>query len=145
LHPFRVKDRFGDRTALLVVFSLLVVVGNSCASSETRTADFQASKLEPSLVDLYDEYRRYKESDTTGSPFQPRQSGIRVVDEHVEIDAVAASDAQILRRELEAIGAKQLAQYGLYVSCKLPISEIARLGRLSALKFARPAISTTDN
>ena len=66
-----------------------------------------------------------------------------MIDDYVVIDAVAASDANALRTDLEVLGLQQAATFGLMVSGRLPISAIRAMAALDSLKFARPAYAAS--
>ena len=117
----------------------------SCASINLDEDKVPESKLEQSLIYVYEEFRRYREQDETGAPFESTLKFVRIIDEHIFIDAIAVDDAQKLKQELERIGAKRIAVYGRYVSCRLPILSIDELAKLGSLRSARPVMSTTGN
>ena len=123
----------------------MLVGSNSCASNHSDGANVPEPKLHQYLVDVYEEYRRYKEQDDTGEPFESLLPFVRIIEEHIFINAVAINDAQKLKQELEQIGAKRVAVYGLHVSCRLPILSIDELASLGSLRSAQPVMSTTGN
>lgn len=117
--------------------------------ADSMRAPKGSRKVSQALVKLHDEYESFRESagNTPVKPetFKSRSASIQVRHGYVAIDAVAADDPEGLRRELEELGAKNLAVYGRVVSGWLPIPAIERLNALSRLQFAAPAYAETNS
>ena len=133
--------------AILVLVPLFLFGGNSCAvndaPNEQQSVAKASSKLDGILMEVYAEYQTHQASNIRGQTFHSTQTTLRILDEHIVIDAVAVKDPRLLEHELKELGAKSIAVAGLYVSCELPIVAIGRLAGLSSLKFARPVFEIT--
>lgn len=120
---------------------LAVLVNASCTLSPAQTVSTEngrSGKVSPELAALYKQYSRYLQSHTIEN-FQPADPSVRVVQDRVIIDAVAAQDVNVLRADLVSLGMKDAVAFGRIVSGQLPISAIPAMGKLSSLQFARPA------
>lgn len=96
-------------------------------------------------LDLLMLYHRHQRADD-GDAFAPEQSGLRVRDGHVVVDAIAAEEGAQLRADLERLGMKGSAAAGRVVSGRLPIEQIpaaAQLQSLRGLTASRPRTRTT--
>jgi len=91
------------------------------------------------LLTLYHHYQRADDSDA----FETQQSGIRVQNGRVAIDAIAASDVQTLQNDLEALGMEGSASTGRVVSGRFPIEHIPEMARLESLRGALPSQART--
>ena len=95
-------------------------------------------KLDSNLIALY---RAYEDYTAAGGPdsglFDPGNASIRVDDGLVLIDAVADSNAEDLKRDLEAIGLVKASAFGRVVSGRLPIDALPAAAELESLRFAR--------
>lgn len=112
-----------------------------CASSEAQRGEGKTevrTKLAGELIALYDEYSRYLASDKRGV-FKPSSPLVRLVDDRVIVDAVASSDANVLKSDLEALGMQQAVAFGLLVAGQLPIVAIRSMAELPSLSSARAA------
>jgi hypothetical protein len=96
------------------------------------------AKVAVELRNVYDEYSTYLASHPAGV-FQPTSRLVRVVDDRVVIDAVAAGDAEILKSDLESLGMRHAVAFGRTVSGELPIAALPAMGALPSLNFARAA------
>ena len=76
---------------------------------------------------------------TPGLKFVPGNALMRISQQDVVIDAVAADDPYALRDALVALGMTHAAIYGRYVSGVLPISALSDTAGLAGLRLARPA------
>lgn len=98
------------------------------------------SKLGADLGKLYDNHSAYIEAHGgSADGFQPKDSSIRVVDDLVTIEAVAANNTADLQHDLEAAGMIEVAAAGTMVSGRLPIASLATVAGLESLQFARPS------
>ena len=98
------------------------------------------------LAMLYHEHRDFNQRGGAAvlkRAFQSSRKLLRVKDEKVVIDAVAAGDVDQLARQLEALGLENSAVFGRMVSGWLPIAALERASRLGALKLARSASAMT--
>jgi hypothetical protein len=131
---------------LALVLSSLVLLGGgtaACASDPTKGGQARvSSKVSTELAQLY-EGRAGGRAPTPGGPLQPGSPPLRVVDDRVLIDAVAAGDVHALKADLEALGMREAVAFGRIVSGQLPIGAIGALDGLASLQFARPASATT--
>lgn len=66
---------------------------------------------------------------------------MRVVEDRVLIDAVAANDVNDLKAHLVALGMRNAEVAGRIVSGQLPIAAIPAMAALSSLTFARAAMT----
>lgn len=98
------------------------------------------AKVGPKLIRLYHAHRQHQ-TQKGGGPFESRQPMMPVVDgQFVVIDAVAADDPAVLRRELEALGLRRGATAGRVVSGLLPIAALEEAARLPSLNNAAPSM-----
>lgn len=102
------------------------------------------TRVSQELQQLYREFTRFASRGGDRS-FVPQNPVLRVRDDRVAIDAVAAFDAQQLRAELEALGLKKAAVFGRMVGGLLPIASIPSMQELATLNFARAAMATTNS
>lgn len=101
--------------------------------------DGPLAKAGQDLLILY--HRHRKMSDTCSFPAE--QTALPVSENHVTIDALAATQPAELRRDLERLGLKNSAVAGRIVSGRLPISQIPSMAKLESLQRARPAQRST--
>ena len=85
-----------------------------------------------------EEYRVFQKDAQKDALFESSEPGIRIVSDRLIIDAIASGDADVLRQDLAALGARNVSVFGAYVSCQLPIEAIEKLASLESLKFAVP-------
>ena len=98
------------------------------------------------LAMLYHEHRDFKQRGGAAvlkRKFQSSRNLVRLKDEKVVIDAVAAGDVDELVSELEALGMENTAVFGRVVSGWLPIAALEQASQLGALKLARAAYAMT--
>ena len=143
---------------------LLAVAGAACFSAvaaDTEDITDQALiktyksatiKLSPDLIRLAARFNdRTKDStwksgtaESAGSgPIQPAPLPVRP-DGTIVIDAVAQESAQALLADLQTLGLENGAVNGRMVSGRLPVSQIDVLNTVSGLRFAQPALSTSN-
>lgn len=99
------------------------------------------SKIGPELISLYEQYSAYVASHNAGT-FRSADRLVRVVDDRVVIDAVAADDVNALKADLVSLGMQQAVAFGRIVSGQLPISAIPAMAKLPGLNFARAAAAS---
>lgn len=109
--------------------------------SEVKTGPL--AKIGGTLISLSREYEGAISGRSPG-PFVPRIPLVQVKEERVTIDAVAETSASALQAKLEALGLQNGVSFGALVSGQLPISALPAAAALAELRFARPAMSTTN-
>jgi hypothetical protein len=124
---------------LYVALAVSLVSNWNCTSAQTAAdKDRRVSKVTEELSALYEEYSAYLASGR-GGVFKPKNPLVRVIDDRVVIDAVASSDANVLKYDLMSLGMQEAVAFDRIVSGQLPISAIPALARLPSLNFARAA------
>ena len=118
------------------------VVQLGFSASQELVKDKQLTKVSHDLVALQKAHGTHVKSRSL-EPFKPSNPHLRVVDQHVVVDAVASGEAKELLTDLEALGLQKGATFGRMVSGRLPIEAIDDLAGLDSLKFARPAQAIT--
>jgi hypothetical protein len=103
----------------------------------------ELTKVGRDLVALQESYETHVQLRSL-EPFKPSNPYLRVVDQHVVVDAVASGEAEDLLAELEALGLQKGATFGRMVSGRLPIEAIEELQGVDSLKFVRPAYMATN-
>ena len=125
-----------------IIFFCMVALALSPApgpGAEASTgAERDWAKVAPELRALYTASRAASES---GRPLVTPDPAIRIVEDRVIVDAVAAGDVEDLRRGLVALGMRQTATAGRIVSGQLPIAAIPAMAALPSLRFARAAVT----
>lgn len=87
-------------------------------------------------LDLLLLYHRYRETQPR-DVFQPQQSGMRVSDGRIRVEALASDEVASLRANLERLGMTEIATAGRLVSGTLPIEQIPNAARLETLQGLR--------
>ncbi|MDH3429255.1 MAG: S8 family serine peptidase, partial [Gammaproteobacteria bacterium] len=102
-------------------------------------------KLGGQLSGLHRDYLDHLAQHGAGSAatFRPATAMLRIADDYVLVDFVAAADASVLRTNLAALGAIDIAVHKSIVSARVPIATLIQIGNLSSLQFARPSLFTT--
>ena len=98
----------------------------------------QQTKCDCALTQLCNEYKAHRRG-----AFKPKCAFLQVTDDMVVIDAVASGDTDTLKADLEALGMQNAKSCGRFVSGRLPITAIDKIGGLNSLKFARPFYAMT--
>lgn len=113
----------------------------------TPLADKKGKKVVAELTSLAQEYEAHKsQKNGRQEAFVPSNKLIQLrKGGYVVIDAVAEADALTLKKDLEAIGAKQTVAFGRVVSAQLPIERIGDLKKLTSMRFVRPAYKPATN
>jgi hypothetical protein len=75
-------------------------------------------------------------------PFKSSNQLLRLRNDSVLVDAVAAGGAKTLESTLRQLGMQQVSVHGRYVSGFLPIGALAKAAALTDLQFARAALAT---
>ena len=99
------------------------------------------------LVLVYQEHRDYKSRGGRAilkHDFKSRLHLARIKDELITIDAIAANDANNLRKELLDLGMQDIAVSGRIISGRIPINTLRRLARSNNLQLARPSYAITQ-
>ena len=108
--------------------------------------DGEMARIGFDLGMLYHEHRDFRQrggARVLKHKFRSSRKLIRIKDEKVTIDAVAAGDVDQLVRKLETLGMENTAVFGRMVSGRLPIAALEQASRLNALKLARSAYAMT--
>ena len=131
----------------LAVAGLSLFMVSACAAGDlSGTASpiaKQNTAVDGELIELHDQFVKYKESGQSSEPFKATNPQLRINDGFVLIDAVASDVTVELENDLRVLGAMQVASYGRTVSCSFPISSIMQLAGLDSLRFARASYATT--
>ena len=129
----------------LAILSILLTC--SCAVGDSQTVapvkPTKTEKVDQVLIELHDQFIRHKESGEDSERFEGTYPQVRIVNERVLVDAIAAKGTVELENELRRLGATNLSSYGRIVSCYLPIASIAQLAAIDNLQFARASRPTT--
>ncbi len=98
-------------------------------------------KIGTALAGLDIEYQAFLKQGAAAAPkrFRASNSLLKVIDATVLIDAVASENADILLEDLAAMGIRNPAVFGPYVSGRMPIAALKNMAAIPSLKFARPA------
>jgi hypothetical protein len=129
------------KTRLIALLAGFLAASTSCAPTSAQTIGEKGarmSKVGPELISLYEQYSSYVASHNAGT-FRSNDPLVRVVDDRVVIDAVAAGDVNALKADLVSLGMQQAVAFGRVVSGQLPISAIPAMAALPSLNFARAA------
>lgn len=121
----------------------------TAVSGLTTDRGEQASKLTLGLGSLAASYQSYRQSVATGpqapGTFSSRMIGLQLGVDTVVIDAVSTDDdPQALVGALKGLSAQVTAVAGRIVSAHIPLDKISALEGIAALRFAQPALSTTN-
>jgi len=142
------RKHFAVETFLLFALLLAGPVKGEAAqlgfsAGQELVKDKQLTKVSYDLVALQEAFRTHLQLRSL-EPFKPSNAYLRVVDQHVLVDAVALGEAKDLLANLEALGLQKGATFGRMVSGRLPIEAIEELKDLESLKFVRPAYMATN-
>jgi len=114
----------------------------SFAGSDRRSKNGVMARVGLELALLFHEHRDFaarRQVTAKKEIFKPSGGMLRIRDEMVVVDVVAAGDVTELLSQLQAHGMHQAAVYGRMVSGLLPIASLQSVAQLPALKLARPA------
>src|SRR6266481_3096324 len=125
---------------LAVVAAVFILAGSS-ANAQTGK-DGPMAKLRQSLVALHQQFTTHT-AQSRALPFRSNDPLVRTVEDRVVLDAVASSDVNVLKTELEALGMQQAVAFGRVVSGQLPIAALPAAAALASLRFAQPAAAMT--
>jgi hypothetical protein len=95
-----------------------------------------AAKLGPWLANVHEEYQNSSNKRT----FRSRNAAIRMQGGLIGLD-LYANDTASLQRSLTALGASNVKAHGPLVSAQVPVSTLAQLAALPALRFAIPSLA----
>lgn len=126
-------------TLYIIVSIALTGIGSAHQASRDHPGTASA-KVSPDLLALHPAHQ----PQTRGRNPPPPNPLIRVANNRVTIDAVAAGDVQTLRADLEALGMRPATAFGRTVSGQLSIDAIDALLQLDSLQFAQPAYLLTS-
>jgi hypothetical protein len=136
------NDSMKQRMVMLGLAVFLIWWGGGSASAQNDKKEPMA-KLAQSLVHLHEQYTTYL-AQRSAVPFSSSDPLVRLVDNHVVVDAVASQDVNALKADLESLGMQQAVAFGRVVSGQLPVSAIPAAARLTSLRFARSVVAVTS-
>jgi hypothetical protein len=122
---------------LLVVLGLIPTLASS--SPPGWSGSSEPGKPERVSQELLALHETYGEAQRRGAAIRSDNPLLRIVDDRVLVDAVAAGDVRALEADLVALGMRNTVALGRFVSGELPIASIPALGTLGSLAFARPS------
>jgi len=93
-------------------------------------------------VDLLTLYYRHQQAGDEAT-VTSEQSGLRVADGRIVVDAIAAAEPEQLRTDLQGLGMTETAVAGRVVSGRLPIEQIPAAARLETLRGLTPSRAQT--
>jgi hypothetical protein len=129
---------------MAVVLVALVSAISGCTSVDSHrvvSVSESSPRISPELIALYYEYSSQPAA-ARKEPFRTGNVLVRIIDDHVLVDAVASEDVNALKADLVELGLRDGVSFGRVVSGQLPISSIPALGELSSLRFARASVAT---
>jgi uncharacterized repeat protein (TIGR01451 family) len=124
------------------IFILLGLFLSAAPLAAQSDKDPRLAKLTQPLIDLHEQHLA-RSAQGSAAPLRPSSPLVKLVEDYVVVDAVAAGDGRALKDELEALGMRNAVVFGRVVSGQLPVSAIAAAADLRSLKFAREAAATT--
>lgn len=128
--------------AVVVVALFSAISGCTSADSHRVVSVSESSpRISPELIALYYEYSSQPAA-ARKEPFRTGNVLVRIIDDHVLVDAVASGDVNVLKADLVALGLRDGVSFGRVVSGQLPISSIPSLSELASLGLARAAAAT---
>jgi hypothetical protein len=131
------NDSMKQRMVMLGLAVFLIWWGGGSASAQNDKKEPMA-KLAQSLVHLHEQYTTYL-AQRSAVPFSSSDPLVRLVDQHVVVDAVASGDVNALKADLESLGMQHAVAFGRVVSGQLPMSALAAVASMASLQFAQPA------
>src|ERR1051325_8649854 len=132
---------FGSKRFALWTLVCLIIFDLSTAAAQTGK-DPRLGKLTHALIDLHQQHVA-RAAERSAVPLRAPNRFVKLVDERVVVDAVAADDPETLKAELEVLGMENAVVAGRVVSGQLPVSAIGSAADLRSLKFAREAAAIT--
>jgi subtilisin family serine protease len=102
-----------------------------------------STKMSRELAELSAAYEAHVQT-RSRTAFTSRDPLVRVVEDRVIVDAVAAGETGRLQSDLQALGARNVAAFGAVVSAEVPLSRLGDLAQLASLHWARPAVMMTS-
>jgi hypothetical protein len=97
------------------------------------------SKVGNDLAEVFVEYETHLQSGGSSTDFEPDNFLLQTQNDQVVIDAIADGDVNQLLADLQLLGLKQAASFGVVVSGSIPIEAMNEIAVLDSLRFARPA------
>src|SRR6185369_16301039 len=132
---------FCSKYLALLTLVCLFIFNLSTASAQTGK-DPRLGKLTHALIDLHEQHL-VGAAERRAVPLRAPSPHVKLVEDRVVVDAVAADDPETLKAELEAMGMRNAVVAGRIVSGQLPVSALGDAADLRSLKFAREAAATT--
>src|SRR5882724_8057444 len=123
------------------IFATVHIPAASSAKAQTSKAGPMA-KLTHSLVLLHEQHAAQLRQRSAVS-FKSNDPLVTLINDRVVVDAVASSDANVLKADLVSLGMQQAVAVGRIVSGQLPISAIPAAAGLASLRFAQSAAAMT--
>jgi len=105
------------------------------------------SRLGYDLALVYEEFRDYTSRGGKARllrGFESRLKLVRINNDQITVDVVAANNIDELRNELADLGMEDMAVSGRIISGGLPINTLARLAQSSNIQFASPSYAITQ-
>lgn len=131
------RPLLSERDNLLGAQAEMAVLGTTPAVKNGRL-----NKIGFDLAYLYLEHQAFVVAKKSAA-FVARDHRLRLRNDSVLIDAIAASDVQLLVVALRRLGLQQSSVSGRYVSGYLPLSALEKAAALTELRFARASMATT--
>ena len=100
-------------------------------------------RVGPELTGLHERYQAHRAS-AARQAFDPGVPSLSVANDMVVIDAVVDGVAAQLEAALARLGAVDVVTFQRVLSARLPLAAIPELADITALRFARPAMATTN-
>ena len=144
-----------SRACARIFFLGILALGSQAASGLTVSLPDQhpgqiglnkagpMAKAGTMLLRVYAEYSDHKKG-VGGKPFKSGNPYLQVVRGKILVDAVAASDSEILLSDLGRLGLRKGSRYGSIVSGWLPIGVINKAAQLESLRFISASIPITN-
>lgn len=142
------------RLSLIPVAAVAALgTGSALAAPVPKPADpmavLQETKQSPNaklgswLDNLAQEYREASGKGVAAKDFRSTNKALRVARGSVGLDAMA-TDGAALARSLKKLGATNVVARGPLVTARVPVGALEKLALDPALRYARPALATTD-
>lgn len=125
-----------------MILAVALMPGSGFGQPTAKDKAPSLEKMGTVLSALYDEYQAHRRR-SGDTEFSTSNSGVRLVEDRVVVDAVASGDTAVLRADLETLGLVKAASFGRTVSGQLPIAALADADALESLQFARSAAAAT--
>lgn len=130
--------------------ALPAIAKNSEVTLTQAYSKVASAKVSGNLLNLHKEYSKFKNQSKVArmqADFNSSTSLVKISENMVVIDAAASGDANLLAKDLKALGAQNIAVFGRMVSARFPLSAVPALENLRSLQLVRPyyAIKNAGN